>query len=172
MVLKRRFYATVLTSCEIPAKTCQGRRGNFKDMVQSRSFLEPFSHDDTSTARRAGLLITRGGHGGLAAFCVFLFDEVLGLDCHMYHVWRIGTEFGVCGHISMLGCWQIMNRKARTFQGRLVVQQLSKADQSNATRTCRLLFPLVSPFAEDQLFQLINAQVIWIVCLNLDTSLL
>lgn len=46
-----------------------------------------------------------------------------------------------------------------TLQGGLVIQQLAETDQPDIVWTAGLCLPLLSPLAQDELFEFINAQV-------------
>lgn len=50
-------------------------------------------HHVASAAWAPALFLAGSGHGGLATFGIFLLDEVLRLNGHMQHVWRVRAEF-------------------------------------------------------------------------------
>lgn len=59
----------------------------------------------------------------------------------------------------------------QTFEGCLIIQQLSEADQTDAAGACRFRLPFLPPFSKYQLLELVDTEIERVVALNLDISL-
>lgn len=59
----------------------------------------------------------------------------------------------------------------QTFEGCLIIQQLSEADQTDAAGACRFRLPFLAPFSKYQLLELVDTEIERVVALNLDIPL-